>query len=188
VKVVRAVTVTDSISDRTGPGSEVALVNWPEDESGRRHLAAARRPRLLLVGPGITPPVVTDELEDWVRYPLDADELTVRAAVLASRARDVPARPANLVIDDEGMVHHGARWAVLAPMERRLLAELLACPAQVVSRAVLHTAGWQDTRPADPRAVDGVIRRLRRRLAPLGVTIHTVAGSGYLLDHGAVDA
>jgi DNA-binding response OmpR family regulator len=179
--------MTNQISDHRESGLEVALLNWPEDEVERRRLAASRLPRLLLVGPGVTPPIVLDELEDWVRFPLDADELAVRAGVLAARASDVPTRPASLILDDDGMVHHSASWVLLAPMEQRLLAALLARPAQVVSRSVLRTAGWQGATPADPRAVDGVIRRLRRRLAPLGVSIHTIAGAGYLLDHGAAD-
>jgi hypothetical protein len=163
-----------------GPG--VALVRWPEEEPARRRLAASRLPRLLLVDRGVTPPVVVDELEDWVRFPLDADEIGARSRVLADRARDVSPRPVGLVLDADGMLHHGSRWVALAPLEGRVLAELLACPGQVVSRAALCGAGWRGAAPADPQAVDGVVRRLRRRLAPLGVGIHTVSGAGYLLD------
>jgi hypothetical protein len=174
-------------ADDRGEEVEVTLVRWPDEEPLRRHLAAARRPRLLLVAPGASPPVVVDDLEDWMRFPLDAVELDARTRVLAGRAHDVPPRPASLVLDGDGVLHHGPRWVALAPTEHRVLAALLAQPGRVVSRTVLRTAGWPHAVPADPQAVDGVVRRLRRRVAPLGVAIQTVSGAGYLLDHGTVD-
>jgi hypothetical protein len=169
---------------RPDQGHGVALVHWPEDESSRRWLAASRLPRLLLVRPGVAPPTVVDDIEDWVRFPLDAEELARRSEVLAERARDVPSRPATLVLDEHGVLRHRSRWAALAPLEQRLLAVLLASPGRVVRRSVLRTAGWPGGAPADPRAVDGVVRRIRRRIAPLEVTVHSVGGAGYLLDHG----
>jgi DNA-binding response OmpR family regulator len=127
--------------------------------------------------------LVTDELEDWVRFPLDADELAVRTAVLADRARDVVPRPWNLVLDGDGVLHNGDRWVALAPKEERVCARLLDHAGEVVSRADLTSAAWPTTLPADSRAVDGVLKRLRRRIEPLGVYIHTVGRVGFLLDN-----
>jgi hypothetical protein len=160
----------------------VALLHWPDDEPSRRQLAASRLPRLLLISPGVAPPHVVDELEDWVRFPLDAEELEVRVATLAKRARDVEPRPWGLVLDADGMLHHEGRWVALAPMEELVLARLLERPGEVVTRIDLTRAAWPEVTPADPRAVDGVVKRLRRRLASLGVRIDTVGRVGFLVD------
>jgi hypothetical protein len=165
---------------------EVTLVVWPQEEALRRRLVAARRPRLLLVGPGHHPPGEVDELEDWMRFPLDAEELANRAASLAERARELPPRPIGLRLDAHGVLHAGDRWVALAPREVGVLAELLGRPAELVPREVLWRAAWPDGAPSDDRAFNGlnsVVKRLRRRIAPLGVTIVTLHGQGYLLDH-----
>lgn len=160
----------------------VAILRWPEDDTSRRRLAAARLPRLLLVEPGEVPPLAIDELEDWIRFPLDSDELALRSRTLEERAHRVTPRSIGLALDADGLLHRDDRWAALSPLEARLFAQLLQHPGEVVHREVLTDAGWPGGAPADDRAVDGVMKRLRRRVGPLGVTIHTVAGSGFLLD------
>ena len=161
----------------------VALVSWPEDESSRRRLAAARQPRLLLIAPGVAPPVLTDELEDWIRFPLDPEDLAIRTATLLARAREVVPRPFAVTLDEDGIVHADGRWAALAPLEARALERLLERPGEVVGRRVLVRACWPADQPEDPRALNGIVRRLRQRVAPLGLRIHTVPRLGYLLDY-----
>jgi DNA-binding response OmpR family regulator len=95
----------------------------------------------------------------------------------------VARRPTGLVLDGDGVLRHGDRWVALPPLEARLFAVLLEQSGAVVHRAVLTDVGWPAGAPADDRAVDGVVKRLRRRVTALGVRIHTVAGSGFLLDH-----
>ena len=161
----------------------VALLRWPEDASSRRRLAAARLPRLLLVGAGEEPPLDDDELEDWIRLPLDPDELAVRSDTLVERARHVAPRATGLVLDGDDVLRRDGRWVALPPLEARVFAQLLARPGEVVRRAALTDAGWPTGLPVDERAIDGVVKRLRRRVAPLGVQVHTVPGAGFLLDH-----
>jgi DNA-binding response OmpR family regulator len=161
---------------------DVALVHWPQEDALRRRLAAAHLPRLLLIESDQVPPLATDELEDWVRLPPDPDELAVRSATLAQRARDLVLRSIPLGLDADGVLHVGDRWVGLAPLEARVLALLMEHRGHLVLRADLADATWPDKRPADDRAVDGVVKRLRRRIAPLGVHIHTVIGQGFLLD------
>jgi DNA-binding response OmpR family regulator len=164
----------------------VAILRWPEDDPSRRRMAAARLPRLLLIEPGEVPPHAVDELEDWIRFPLDSDELALRSRTLEARAGSVTPRATGLVLDADGLLHRDGRWVALPWLEARLFALLLHHPGAVVRREVLARAAWPERAPADGRAVDGVIKRLRRRVGPLGVTIHTVAGSGFLVD--CVDA
>ena len=162
----------------------MTLLRWPEEGAARHRLAAERRPRLLLLAPGVTPPDDLDELEDWLRLPMEADELAARCDTLAARAAHVRPRAVGLRLDDGVLTGADGRGVALPGLESRLFALLLARSEAVVGRPAPLAAGWPDGPPADPRAVDGVLRRLRRRVAHLGVTIHAVPG-GYLLDHAA---
>lgn len=175
-----------AIPPSTGPPDralDVALISWPQDEVLRSRLAAAHRPRLLLVGAADPPPPADDELEDWIRYPLDPDELTIRIATLADRARRARRHPPSLVLDADGVLRADDRWVALAPLVARVLEVLLARPGALVYRSELIAAAWPDEPPVDERALDGVIGRLRRRVAPLGVRIHTLPRLGFMLDH-----
>ena len=68
----------------------------------------------------------------------------------------------------------------LPPLEARLASVLLERFASVVSRDGLGRAGWPDG-PPGRNALDVHMVRLRRRVQPLGLTIRTVRGRGYLL-------
>jgi DNA-binding response OmpR family regulator len=171
---------TDAVSSED---PTVSLLWWPADEAVRQRLALARRPRLLLVAAGDDPPVVVDELEDWIRFPLHLQDLAIRTRVLAHRARDVPPRPVGLVLDEDGVLHNEDRWVPLSTLEARACSYLLARSGQQVTREELTCAVWPTRAPADPRAVGGVISRLRRRVAPLGVGIHTLGRVGVMIDH-----
>ena len=64
-------------------GVAVALVPWPAEATALDALVTAASPRLLLVDADAEPPVVHDELEDWVRVPADDRDVEVRARRLA---------------------------------------------------------------------------------------------------------
>ena len=68
----------------------------------------------------------------------------------------------------------------LPPVEHRLARALLDRLGTVVTRDALSSAGWPDGAPGR-NALDVHVLRLRRRLAPLDLTIHTVRSRGYLL-------
>jgi hypothetical protein len=165
-----------------GPASLVELVDWPDHDRRRVALAAAGRPRLLLVAPDAPPPICVDPLEDWVRLPADPVDVDHRRALLAHRAGRHPDVP---VLDVDGVLRRGRHLAILPPVEARLAEALLAQAGRVVARERLLAAGWPERRFAGPtddgRALDGRIKLLRRRLAPLGLEVHTVRGVGFLL-------
>jgi DNA-binding response OmpR family regulator len=174
--------VLDS-SDPPDAPRDVALLRWPEDEALRRQLATARLPRLLLLAADQMPPIVGDELEDWLRFPLDPEDLGIRTSTLLARARQVVPRPFSVTLDEDDIAHADGRWVALAPLEARALARLLERPGAVVSRRTLIRACWPSRLPEDRRALNGIVGRLRRRVASLGLRIHTVPRSGYLLDY-----
>jgi DNA-binding winged helix-turn-helix (wHTH) protein len=158
---------------------DVALVRWPDDESQRRELKAANRPRLLLVDETAPAPVSGDPLEDWIRLPADDRDLRARLDALTLRAG--PQTDVVPEIDDDGLLHVGDQWVSLPPIEHRLALALLDKPSTVVSREVLAREGWPGE-TATRNALDVHMLRLRRRIEPLGLTIRTVRSRGYVLD------
>jgi len=158
---------------------DVALVPWPTQDERRASLSWDRRPRLLLVEPGATAPVVTDPLEDWVRLPVDDDDVQARVAMLVARTRSsAHLRP---TLDEDGVVRYNGSLVPLPPLEARLASALVERFAAVVSRDALARSGWPAGVPGR-NALDVHMVRLRRRVAPLGLAIRTVRGRGYLLD------
>lgn len=94
---------------------------------------------------------------------------------------EVPATSTHPVLDDYEVLWRGTSWARLSPIEARIISALLAHPSSVVGRRELGRAGWPNGIPHE-RSVDSYIKSLRRRIAPLGMQIHTVRRHGYLLE------
>lgn len=157
---------------------EVALVHWPAEQDRREELRRAGQPRLLLVERG-TPPIPTDELEDWIRLP--ADDLDLRVRVEALRRRTDSDTGQVPLLDDDGVLRLGDRWVSLPPVEARLTKALLERFGAVVSREALARSGWPGGSPGR-NALDVHVLRLRRRLSPLHLAIRTVRSRGYLLE------
>ncbi len=155
-------------------------MRWPSQAHRRVVLAAAGRACLLLVEAGEPPPPSWGDLEDWAREGADPVELFVRRERLRRRA--VERTPA--VIDEHGLVWRCGRWAALGPAELRGIAPLLARAGKGVSRAELLACVAPGRAVDDHRTVDRIVRQLRRRLAPLGLSIHAVRGNGFLLQAG----
>lgn len=155
----------------------VALVAWPDDAARRGTLAAQGRPRLLVIDDGAPPPVCWDDLEDWVRRSADPDEVGARAENLVRRIAPGPSAP---VLDTDGILRSAAGWVAIPPIEARILTLLLHRPGVVVARDDLVEAGWPHG-TSDDRILDSRIKLLRRRIAPLGLELHTVRNVGLLL-------
>lgn len=160
---------------------DVADLRWPADAARRAELAEAGRARLLVVAEGEEPPVTADPLEDWVRPSADAVEVYVRRDRLRRRA----AARAPASIDDDGLLHRGDRWVALPPGELAALTALISEAGSMVARADLAAALGMDAEVDErTRTLDNVVRRVRRRIAPLGMAVCAVRGSGFLLEIG----
>lgn len=156
---------------------DVAQVRWPSEHLRRERLQLERRPRLLLVEDGAVPPGPVDCLEDWIRVPAADVDLKARAeAILARTRRHLEVAPTL----EKGVLRLGEEWVPLSPLESRLTEVLLARMGAVVSREALARAGWPDGERAR-NTLDVHVVRLRRRLAMVGLAIHTVRSRGYLL-------
>ena len=156
----------------------IRLLHWPADDRIRAELADASTPCILLVARDAAPPEEWDDLEDWVRLPLDPEELQQRARTLRRRARATE-RP---WFDDDGLLRVGDQWLDL-PTGPRAVVEVLVTRfgevvgAEELAKAYLETGG-------SPRlsARKTMIVRVRQRLGELGLELHNVRDSGYLLD------
>ncbi|HZM42575.1 MAG TPA: winged helix-turn-helix domain-containing protein [Acidimicrobiales bacterium] len=157
---------------------DVAVVSWPSEAGRRDSLARQGRARLLVVEDGHDPPPAWDVLEDWVRAGDDPIEVFVRR----ERLRHHQAQRAPAVLDEDGLLRRGDRWVAVSPAERRLLEPLLARAGAPVGRAELLEAVAPGVIVDDRRALDRMVRRVRLRVAPLGVTVPVVRGFGYVLE------
>lgn len=122
---------------------------------------------------------------DYVIKPFDFRELEARARALFRKT----------IWDNQSLVSHGRlrfdtktrevflddELLELTPREVGLLEALLQRPGRLVNKRHLidRLASW-DTEPSE-NAVEIVVHRLRRKLEPGQVVIHTVRGFGYLL-------
>ena len=150
-------------------------------------LRAEGRPRMLLLNPTTPAPEPGDGMEDWVRIPVAEADLRARMQWLSHRVSHAangagPLDPSP-VLDADGLFRVGSEWVALPPVEHRLARALLDRMGTVVTRDALSHAGWPEGAPGR-NALDVHVLRLRRRLAPLNMTIHTVRSRGYLLATG----
>jgi DNA-binding response OmpR family regulator len=156
---------------------EVTLVRWPGEEARLDALRAAGEPRLVVVETG-SPTPAADCLEDWLRAPVDVDELRIRTAALRSRARH---HVAATSLDDDGLLRRRGQIVALPPVQQSLAAALLERPGSVVGRDALARRAWPDGAPRDRNVLDVHITRLRRQLEKVGLELRTVRRRGYLL-------
>jgi hypothetical protein len=158
---------------------DVPVVPFPEGAEPRRLLRAARRPRILAVGPGEPPPAVTDDLEDWVRLPVEDDELALRQQTLLDRWL---AGRGGLWLDEDGIVHSAGRWVALPPPQAAAVVPLVAALDAVVARADVREAYEAAVGPCTDVAFASMLARLRPKFRQVGGTLHLLSRGRLLLE------
>ena len=121
--------------------------------------------------------------DDVVSRPFSPREVALRTRVLLRSRGHAGVMEVAVSEADIGMVRlatERARSLALSAMQRRLLATLAARPGAWVRRRVLVTVLWGGTE-AEGRALDAVIKRLRRRLEGTGLRVLTRRGDGFKL-------
>jgi DNA-binding winged helix-turn-helix (wHTH) protein len=162
------------------PSPHVEILRWPAHADRREDLLDAGRPCLWVLGPGELPPPV-GPLEDWARVGDDERDVEARLRRLAGQAPATIALEPGLVrVGDNGILRLGDRQVRVPPTEAALLDRLGQAPEEVVGRVELAEAAW-GTDPHRPGSLDARIHTLRKRIAPLGLTIHAIRGHGFLL-------
>ena len=152
-------------------------MRWPDEEPRLHELRSVGTPRLLFLESDHEPPGSGDCLEDWVRMPVDERELRARVEALTARAEHHGVRPE---IDGDGLLRFRGLWVDLPRVEHALAAGLVERFGAVAGRDSLTRRAWPEQRPTR-NALDVHMSRLRRRIAPLGLTVRTVRARGYLL-------
>lgn len=170
---------SDSSEPRAPSRCDVVLLRWPAQEDVRERLETDGLPRLLLISHSCSAPVCIDELEDWVREPLEPSELEARAATLRDRARLAARRPR---IDESGLVRVGDRWVDLPPAQLAVAKVLIARLGRVVNAEQIQAAHLNAGGSTHPKAVKAMIGRIKRRLAELDLELTNVRDRGYLLE------
>jgi two-component system, OmpR family, response regulator len=162
---------------------DVFVLRWPEEADTVDRLARLGVPRLLLVEPGVAPPGGTSCVEDWLRLPADDVDIRARLAALAERATRHPTAP---VVQEYGCLSHRGTTVFLPPVDERVARALVENLGHPVPTEELMSRAW--SQGGSNAALRVHISRLRRRLAPLGLTITSVRAQGYLIRDATTDA
>ena len=155
----------------------VELVHWPEELDRNTTLAQLGQLRLLLVSPAAPPPPDWDPHMDWIRLPATDVDIWRRVAGLQYRVRQLPPP----VLDEYGLLRRGDLWVSLAPIEARIFGVLLEKPGSVFGRERLERSAWPGG-AGNSHSLTAYIKRLRRRIEPLGLAIRTVRQRGYFVE------
>lgn len=156
----------------------VVVLHWPAEDHRVGPLRAMGIPRLLLVDRDEPPPVCADPLVDWAFASAAEDELEARVAALAARAR--ARNTERPVVDAGGMLHCRGETLALSPKESQITRCFLEHLDHVVSREQLAQAAWPG-HDVQPKTVEMHLVKLRRRLAPAGLSIATVRARGWVM-------
>ena len=83
-------------------------------------------------------------------------------------------------LDGDGLLRYRGAWVATSRQEERALRPLLTRWRRTVSPRSLTEAAWSGE--VAPTALSSLVRRLRRRVEPLGLTIHTIRARGFILE------
>jgi len=158
--------------------SDVVIVRWPEEAESVQRLRTLGRPRLLLVAPGVAPPVTVECDEDWIRLPAEDADVRARISTLAARSARHSLPPE---VKGDGRLTFRGRWVGLTGIEEALARVLSQHFGEVVAHQAVEAAASAD-RKTTPNALRVNISRLRKRIAPLGLVVRRVHSRGYVMD------
>ena len=129
--------------------------------------------------------------DDYLPKPFDLDELEARLRALHRRRAPAAAEPGEPPIlgglhwdRQSGAIHWRDEILELAPRETALLQALLARPGHAVPKERLFELVFPGEADVQYEAIEVVVYRLRKKLAPTGVKLVTLRGLGYLLKSG----
>jgi DNA-binding response OmpR family regulator len=98
----------------------------------------------------------------------------------------IPAN-ADLRIDPAGIVVRQGRFAVLTRQEHTIFEALnKAFPKMRTREQLLTDLYWDKHEEPEIKIIDVFVCKLRKKLKPLGVVIHTIWGQGYRLQVAAI--
>lgn len=117
------------------------------------------------------------DFDPWGQLPADAREMNRLAERLVIRTGLEAPTP---WVDRNGILRFRDQFVCLPPIEARLARALVDEPGSVVSRRLLLRE-WKD-RAVGSGSLRTYMTRLRHRIAPLGLTVRSVSGRGYVIE------
>jgi len=123
--------------------------------------------------------------DDYIVKPFSPRELTLRIRAILKRgaAQETPGdiyTVKSLTVDvTRHKVTVGNKEAALTPMEFKLLLILIQRQGRVQTRERLLSDVWDIAADVTTRTIDTHIKRLRKKIGPMGRHIETVRGIGY---------
>jgi DNA-binding winged helix-turn-helix (wHTH) protein len=98
------------------------------------------------------------------------------------RDRSQPEPDAELPdLDEYGLLRYRGHWVAVSSTEERVLRPLLGSWRHLVRSEQLVETVWPTTK-VKANAIHTLVRRLRRRLQPLGLTVETIRARGFLME------
>ncbi|MFS4105724.1 helix-turn-helix domain-containing protein [Streptomyces sp. PD-S100-1] len=158
---------------------DVNILRWPAERQLREQCRRLGLLRLLVVERNHEPPTCADVREDWIRMPATPKDFQARITALQLRgvSHTVPH------LDQDGILRMGTAAVAVSPREAQLLQVLIQRFGRTAAREELRAHLSEDGREASRNALDLHIKRLRRRVRPLGLSIRTAWGRGYVLEY-----
>jgi two-component system OmpR family response regulator len=127
--------------------------------------------------------------DDYLVKPFASEEMSARVEVLLRRRsqseRQTKLRVADLELDlVTRQANRGDKTLDLLPTEFRLLEYMIRNSGQIITRTMLFESVWGYHFDPGTNIIDVHIARLRRKVDVPGLSplIHTVRGSGYMLN------
>lgn len=124
--------------------------------------------------------------DDYVLKPFDFEELEARLQALLRRTQSERSgfvEAGDLRLDKRGrQAYHHNQPLILSARELDVLELLMNRHGRVVSKDQIaeHLTGLEEE--IGQNAVEVYVHRLRKKLEPLGITVRTLRGLGYLLE------
>jgi DNA-binding response OmpR family regulator len=115
---------------------------------------------------------------EWVQRPANAEEM--HRLVERLDVHDAVDRPTPRV-DGNGILRFRGRFVPLSPLEERIARVLIDAPGSVVSRSRL-VSDRSEMNALGLSSLRTRMTRLRRRIEPLGLTVRSVRGRGYVVE------
>jgi two-component system response regulator ResD len=124
--------------------------------------------------------------KDYIKKPFSPKVVMARLVRLLQDAKNRVQSPSTNTLQmriDRGArrLFLGDREVLLAPMEYALMEYFFDHPGQALSRSQILRAVWDSSSDVQSRTLDTHIKKLRKKLGPLGAVIETVRSFGYRL-------